>query len=395
MKTNAFAVAILASHPTQIEAPLFREIARTGLADLEVYYLEENQAAVPVDHELGFSPEWDIPLKEGYKSVSCPRGLFERVRFLGRRCFASRRYDMVIVPGYRRLDVALLALRYWGPALGMRLDTVSIYPEPQWKTAIRRLVLRQWFRRYAVLYPVGSLTETFLEDLGVEPTRIFRFPYAVDNQSLGPRAEHFRRDRAQMLGELALSPNAFVVLGVLKFVPRENPLELVRGFQLFHARYPQSALLLVGAGPLGKELRRFIAGAGLSDVVRLVGYARYSDLPRWYAVSDVFVHPAVKECWGVSLNEAMACGLPVVASDRVGAAYDLVLEGFNGYRYRSGDCEALSDCLEKVARRGGRSAMGGESQRVVAEWSYRTTLASLGAALAKVTGKSRPELPVG
>lgn len=391
---STLSVAVVMTRPTQIEAPLFREIVRTSPIDLEVYYLDMDGITTGVDSELGFSPDWNINLTEGYKSVCCPPAFLARLRFLKRRCFAGCKYDLVIVPGYARLDLALLALRYWDQPLGMRLDTVSIYPEPPWKSVVKRMVLKQLFRRYAVFHPIGSLTGAFLRELGIEPARMFRFPYAVDNHYLRTRAEGFRVNRARLLSELRILPEDFVILGVLKFIPRENPSELVRGFRLFHERHPQSALILVGAGPLEEELRGLIKEAGLTETVRLVGFAKYSDLPRWYAVSDVFVHPAKQECWGVSVNEAMACGLPVVASDQVGSAYDLVREGLNGYRYPSGDCEALSRCLEKIACGSDRLRMAQEAQSAVAEWGYKASIASIVAALKKVTGKTHADLPV-
>lgn len=389
---HSFSLAVLLTHPTQFDAPLFREITRKTSIDLDVFYLETDSISAHVDQELGFSPGWDIPLTSGYKSVCCPTGFLKRLRFLKQRCFNGRKYDLVIVPGYARLDLGLLALRYRRQSLGMRLDTVSIYPEPAWKMHVRRMVLTKVFRRYAVLHPVGSLTERFLLELGIDANRMYRFSYSIDNQRFQEGATRARTTRRETLEALGLAADSFVVLGVLKFTPRENPLELVRGFRLFHDRVPKSALILVGAGQLEGEMHRLIAEADLTDAVRMVGYVKYSDLPRWYGISDVFVHPSTLECWGVSVNEAMACCLPVIASDRVGSAHDLIRNGVNGYRYPGGDFQALSNCLEKVVREKGPSCMGDESQRLIANWNYEATIRSLEAALARVTSKTSSSL---
>jgi glycosyltransferase involved in cell wall biosynthesis len=162
-------------------------------------------------------------------------------------------------------------------------------------------------------------------------------------------------------------------------------MELLRGFELFHEGFPDSALIVVGAGPLRKEMEAYIAARGLSESVRLVGYARYSELPKWYAVSSVFVHPATREPWGVSVNEAMACGLPVVASSSVGSSYDLIQDGANGYRYPSGDFEALADRLVQIASRPDHGrALGECSQGLIKAWDFEATMKSLESALHKV-----------
>jgi glycosyltransferase involved in cell wall biosynthesis len=225
--------------------------------------------------------------------------------------------------------------------------------------------------------------------MGISSARTFRFPYAVDNEYLSSKSKGYRESRGQLLRELGLAPEAFVVLGVLKFVPRENPLELLCGFRLFHEEVPHSALILVGEGALRGELEAYIKASKLAECVRLVGYAKYSELPKWYAMADVFVHPALWECWGVSVNEAMACGLPVIASDRVGSSYDLLREGLNGYRYPSGDAAALAHCLGKIASLPDRGrGLGEASRRLIAGWSYEATIALLRAAVEKVRGGS-------
>ena len=76
--------------------------------------------------------------------------------------------------------------------------------------------------------------------------------------------------------------------------------------------------------------------------MRFPGYVPYPELPALYAAADLFVHPAREERWGVSVQEALACGLPVVASSRVGAAFDLIQPGGNGFVYEAGDEDGLS-----------------------------------------------------
>lgn len=103
---------------------------------------------------------------------------------------------------------------------------------------------------------------------------------------------------------------------------------------------PDLALLLVGDGPLRKQVEE-LAGEELGRSIVLCGYRNYSELPKAYAASDIFVHPASGP-WEVSVNEALACGLAVITSDAVGSAYELILPNQLGYTYPHGNARELA-----------------------------------------------------
>src|SRR5947208_16967543 len=96
------------SDPSNLDGPLFSKIAASAPFDLTVYYLQTDQIAQKVDPELGFSPNWDIPVVSGYRSILCPRVFIRRVRFLWRECFAGSKCWYVILPCCYRLTLALL-----------------------------------------------------------------------------------------------------------------------------------------------------------------------------------------------------------------------------------------------------------------------------------------------
>ena len=392
--TRRLSLAVVMTHPTQFDSPLFARISRQNDFDVTVYYLHTPNIAAKTDPELGFSPNWDIPLLTGYNWVACPSGWLDRIKFLWRECFSSTRYDLVILPGYAIIELVLLTYFARNQALGMRLDTCELYEGTGVRHKLKSAVLKRLFKRYTTFHPVGSLSEAFLRNQGARAQQIFRFPYAVDNDYFCIKAAQFRIRRKSLLEEIGFPSDTFVVLGVLKFIHRETPMELLRGFQLFHLRHPGSALILVGAGELQREMEQYIEEVGLIKDVRLVGYSRYSELPKWYAAADVFVHPSSRESWGVSVNEAMACGLPVIIADTVGASYDLLMEGLNGYRYKSGDAEDLAVCLERVVLSAGhRGRVCEASQAAAAQFSYDASIASLEAALQSVRSSSSVDRP--
>jgi glycosyltransferase involved in cell wall biosynthesis len=87
--------------------------------------------------------------------------------------------------------------------------------------------------------------------------------------------------------------------------------------------------------------------------------------------ADVFALLSEREPWGVVVNEAAACGLPLVLSDRVGAAYDLLQEGENGALVPAGDVAAAANALRRLAADAGlRRTFGARSREVARDWGY-------------------------
>lgn len=126
-------------------------------------------------------------------------------------------------------------------------------------------------------------------------------------------------------------------------------------------------LVLLGTGDGKEELERYVKERGLDGVV-FPGFQQIDTLPRWYAGAGAFVHPALEEPWGLVINEAMACGLPVICSRTTGAA-ELVEDGVNGFLFDARDTASLSLLLRKMAELPPkeRAHMGALSGRLVNE----------------------------
>ena len=105
--------------------------------------------------------------------------------------------------------------------------------------------------------------------------------------------------------------------------------------------------------------------------VRFVGFVKYSELPSVYASSDLLVHPAEHEPYGLPVNEAMVCGVPAIVSDRVGAGLDLVRHGETGFVYPCGDVEQLAKLLGEALRPELLPQLGRNAVERMKTWSPR------------------------
>jgi glycosyltransferase involved in cell wall biosynthesis len=342
-------LTIVQNRPTQFDMPLYACMHDSGEWDLQVIYTDVNEIDY-VDRELGRAPRWDhVPAMADrgvYLSASARRdvkGLVEQI--------AVHRPELVILCGYYPwLHTRLVGpLKRRGVKIGLRSDNTLPHGDfSGWKGLAKRLLLPFWLARYDSWHPVGSLAQQYLEKLSRVQRPAYPFPYAVDVDWFEQHAAAVSARRAAARAELGLSLDQFVVLGILKWHPREDPLTLLRAFAALHKRQPQARLVLIGEGPLRDEVQRQAGTMG--GAVILPGYQPYSKLPLFYAISDVFVHPSIDEPWGVSVQEALACGLPVLVAEGVGARFDLLEDGVTGWNFPNGVDATLAERLEELAR---------------------------------------------
>ena len=126
---------------------------------------------------------------------------------------------------------------------------------------------------------------------------------------------------------------------------------------------------MLGDGPHREEIEKIIDD-GSSRSIFLKGFVQVEDLPKYYGVASCFVHPAVQEQWGLVVNEAMAAGLPILISDKVGCRYDLIKDGVNGFLFKPNSVEDICDKLLKMHNMNisDRQTMGLKSSNIISEW---------------------------
>jgi glycosyltransferase involved in cell wall biosynthesis len=211
-------------------------------------------------------------------------------------------------------------------------------------------------RLFTTAHPVGTRAAAYFLANGFPKEKIFFFPYLIDEALLKRLYRLASERRHDLRAEYGIGDDDFVVLGVMKFVPREDPLTLLnsvaRVLKSESSLSPvrKTHLVMVGDGVLRTEMKKIIEAQSIPNVY-FPGYVSYSSLPSFFALADIFVHPAKQESWGVTVNEAIVCGLPVVAANSVGASDDLIVNGVNGLTFPAGDTNALVEILSVLRDR--------------------------------------------
>jgi glycosyltransferase involved in cell wall biosynthesis len=209
-------------------------------------------------------------------------------------------------------------------------------------------------RRADALVADGWAAEHVPQRFGV---RVERVPKGVD-------ADRFSPDGPDMRRALGLEAHR-VVLTVARLVPLKNLTLLLDAVAIVRARVPNVHAVIVGDGPEGTALRRRVATLDLVDAVTFVGGVSHADTPPYYRSADVFALSSSFDNSPNAILEAMACGLPVVATD-VGGVRELVADRLGAAIVPAGDAEAFAAGLERFLSSADAAQAAGAHNRTTA-----------------------------
>lgn len=382
-------VVFLNSHPIQYFAPLYQQMAKDPSIDLEVLYCSDETLKGATDRQFGVQVLWDIPLLQGYahtflKNRAIRPSIFQgfwgliNPGVIGK--LSKKRKSIVIVHGWGYFThvLTLITAKLTGHTVCLRAET-PLNQELQKRKIVT--TLKHWYLRFLFLFIdrflyIGEQNRLFYRHLKVKEKDLLFIPYSVDNDRFQSIAASVSKDEAR--NKLGLPPGKKIFLFSGKYIGKKRPLDLLQAFAALKSQH--AFLVMVGDGELRPQMEQFITDQGLDGQVLLTGFINQSQIPYYYAAADFFVMSSgAGETWGLSVNEAMNFGLPVIISDTCGAAYDLVKENVNGFLYPTGDIAALSGRLQQMLELDvlRYNEMAEESRRIIDQYSYKVIIEQL------------------
>lgn len=376
-------VGFLLSHPIQYFSPLFRLMRGNLPTDFTVYYCSsESISGLKETNGFGRKIRWDIDLLGGYSSVflknfsqrgTIYRPIWGLINLQIIPVLFHERFSLFVVHGWNYISywLAFLSCIITGTKLGLRAE--NVFAHEVCKTSLsqrfKRVLLRRLFECADVLFATGEGNAEFYRWLGVPESKIVKMPYAVDNRTLIPAISRQRENRAALRDSLGFMEEDVVILFAGKLIDKKRPFDLLKAYEKISVA--NKGLLFVGDGILRRELEVYARENKIAGV-SIVGFKNQTELPAYYAAADIFVLPSgMGETWGLVVNEAMCAGLPVVVSDLVGCALDLVEQGGNGYVYKCGDVDQLAEKLGTlIISTEARLRMGARSRQKIDFYSY-------------------------
>jgi len=385
-------VAFVNSHPIQYFAPLYAWINRSADIEAVPIYLSDFSLRGGFDKGFGRALTWDIDLLAGTDPIfvkgASSRDPEKRTDMIAPdiwRIVRNGGFDAVVVHGvvYGANYIAFAAAKSAGIPVLMRADSHSGLTHSGLRGWLRSRVAGPIYRRLDGILAVGSANRAFFRSFGIPADRIFDFPFTVDNDRMAAASRLGEEERAAQRRALGLRPGYPAALFASKLTRRKNADQLIAACTRLADEGSSLDLVIAGAGEMEDELRRLAQRAPPALNIVFPGFLNQSELPRVFAACDLFVLPSEEEPWGLIVNEAMAAGLPIVASREVGAVADLVRDGDNGHVFEAGDVAGLADALRPIVTDPERrAAMADRSRAIIEGWSYREAEAGLRAMLA-------------
>jgi len=366
-------IAWVVHSPTPYKVPFFKMLAARPPVDVTFFFLYWD------DPQRAWQQE-DLP---GLKYKVLPGTSFrkrpgesELVHF-GPAVVGELRkghFDLVVICGYSH-PTLLFALFYClitGTPFVLQGESHVVQQRHPLKQVLKRCLLFPLLRRAKAAFATGRKAADYWVEAGIPRERVFTLSNTPDivfflkESALGTvRREAVRKSLGLSSRRTGIFVGRFVEVKGVEII-----LEAMAG--LPSEKQPQ--LLLVGDGPLKSSYEKIIQRHNLP--VRLVGFQQKDQLPELYAAADFFILPSLIEPWGVVVNEAMACGLPLLLSDQVGAAYDLLEEGRNGFMIPAGDVAAWRKALVAIMELTDAELqhMGAASREIVRPWNHEANV---------------------
>ena len=353
---NEIKLAIIISHPTQYYSPVFQQLAKR--LTLKVFFTRDPQ--VTYDRDFRKHIQWDIPLLEGYdyQYVSgdcCPALSSFKANRLLIYGWAHTSHLRILMTFHRKIPVYF------------RGDSNLLSKSSLLKKGLRMLVLKWVYRHVDIAFFTGKANKAYFLKYGLNTEQLKFAPHSVDNDRFKPRAEN-QQQAHEIRRKLGIGNAQTLILFAGKFTAVKNPMLLLKAF--IAAAIPHTALLLVGNGLCEGRLKNLAKNHPESNI-HFLPFQNQSQMPAIYQACDLFCMPSLHETWGLAINEAMASGKPILSSERVGCAPDL-LQPDNSLVFKHNSLTDLRRCLTLMAQdKSGLRDQGMSSFKLISSWTIK------------------------
>jgi glycosyltransferase involved in cell wall biosynthesis len=356
--------------------PLFERLAQQPGVSLKVYFLAETEG----------NRRWDTSINRAFDYEILPNWAIR----MGRNDLFTLFINPTIVQSLLRDRFDVLISVGWDSVAAWSAFAVckivrkpfvlwsgSTANEPSWRRSLSLPLVSLMVRNAASWISYGTRASQYLTRLGADPDRVFKAYNTVDVDWYVQESDGLRAQRDAIRASMGLDDHP-TVLYVGQLIERKGPRDVIEAHRLLLASMPDARLLIAGYGPLESELRAYVEAEGINGV-QFLGHVPIPELPRYYVSADCFTLPSHEEVWGLVLNEAAACGLPLVAAAPAGATADVVVPGYNGFVVPSADPQALAQALRQAIQRS--DEMGRASRELIQGMTYEQNVQAIVAAV--------------
>jgi glycosyltransferase involved in cell wall biosynthesis len=350
-RRNNIRVALCVNAMTPYRLPLYRLLAKTPSWDFRVFY----------DQKAEKTRQWSLSgLDFNHKKIP---GLSFVRKYIqqGNPGFVEKRvihfpFALPVALAGFRPDIVIgyeMGFRTFMASMHKRLAGIplviwsGVTPYSERNIPLFKKLFRKGMAGHADSWLAYSTeAKEYIVSLGGPGENVFICYNSVDNDFFAARSMKAKENITEFRKKLNLNGLVFLYVGSL--VKRKGIDRLLDAWEKIPQEDRKKAtLLLVGSGEEKDILVKTCADRNFSEVAFLP-HVQQSDLPAVYAAADILVFPTVEDIWGLVVNEAMACGLPVLVSRFAGCARDLVVNEKTGVFFDPDDIADLSEKMRAV-----------------------------------------------
>ena len=269
-----------------------------------------------------------------------------------------KRYDVLYA-----IDVSVANVAFWvrrlvsarvflwvGASLAKDMVVQGKVPAPSPLLAFFYWQERRAYSRVDGVLPISPWSYHHIASLSPQARVLSPIVIPVAQHAFRPNQEDGQARRR----ELGIEEGSTVIFFPSRLDQRKGPLVALRAFRELLGRDDRYRLVYVGRGTERDKVERLVTEWGLGTRVHFLGMVPHSKMPSLYNMADVVIVPSVshhgyEEPLGICMIEAMACGVPVIAS-AIGGLKDFIVSGENGVLVPEGDVRALADEIERLAK---------------------------------------------
>jgi glycosyltransferase involved in cell wall biosynthesis len=365
-------------------------LAKYSSYSIKVFYTLGTNTNSIIDNGFGTIENWKIDLLSGYdyefieNISSYPSSLKYNGIINPSLIKKIEEYtpDSIVVYGWKHHS-HLSVLNYFHGKIPMvfRGDSTTLDDSSGFllRSYFRYIFLKWIYRKVDYVLSPGSASDQYFLKSGLKQNQIIRAEHAVDNEHFMNMTKIEEEQLYKLTSSLFIKPNEIIFLFAGKFIDKKNPFLLIEAFVELKKQKDNVRLLLVGNGILEKKIKEMIIllPLGIASSITLFPFQDQHQIKLLYRVANVFVLPSVSETWGLSVNEALASGTPVIVSDKCGSSKDLVKNDINGLVFKSGDSQDLLHKMQLMCNDEFRESIAAKSIDSLKHYTYQSYITAL------------------
>ena len=385
-------IAFLIEIPTPYRDYFFERLAEKRDFSFEVIYCAVTEYGRDWKQQKTAYPYTILP---GFTYPVIGSGIFiVKVNFAVWRRLSEGGYDAVVIGGYAQptMQLAILWCILNKVPYILLSESHNLTKKPFLTRALKWPLVKFAVRRARAFLVMGANSRDYLISYGADSKKIFLLPNAPDVKKIVEQSQKIRPEFKRLREKFNIQGSP-VIIYAGRLIGIKNIQTLLFAFGLAQKAVPGAGLVIAGSGPSGDYLDALAKKLKLSNI-SFTGFIQPNELLKYYACADIFALPSFDEPWGVVVLEAMAAGLPVVVSDKVGCARDLVYENKSGFVVSAKDIKGFAAVfIELLQSSVLRRQMGEYAQKIVLKYDYDLYIGQLGLALEAIKFESLADYP--